>query len=46
MNMKQKTESIFEEFRISDDMTISLDIFESSMFDFDLDLFNDFDISQ
>ena len=46
MNMRQKIESIFEEFRIFDDITTSLDIFESSISDFDLDFFNDFDINR
>ena len=44
--MKQKTESMFEEFRISDDVAAPLDISESPMSDSDLDLFNDFDISR
>ena len=43
--MKQKTESMFEEFRISDDVA-ALDISEPSMSDSNLDLFEDFDISQ
>lgn len=46
MSMKQKTESMFEKFRISDDVTASLDIPESSMSDSNLDLFEDFDISR
>jgi hypothetical protein len=46
MGIKRKTESMFEEFRISNDMTTPLDISESPMSDSDLDLFNDFDISR
>ena len=44
--MRRKAESMFEEFRISDDMATSLDISESPVSDSDLDLFKDFDISQ
>jgi hypothetical protein len=44
--MKRKTESMFEEFRISDDVVGSLDIPESSMSDSELDLLEDFDISR
>ena len=43
--MKKKTESMFEEFRISKDVAASLDISESPMFESDVDLFKDFDIS-
>ena len=43
--MKQKTESMFEKFRISDDVTASSDISEFSIFNFDFDLFNDFNIN-
>ena len=43
--MKQKTELMFEKFRISDDVATSLDISESPVSDSDLDLFKDFDIS-
>ena len=46
MNIRQKIESIFEKFRISDDMTASLDISESPMSDSDHDLFNNFDINR
>lgn len=44
--MKQKTESMFEEFKISGDVAPSVDIPESSMSDSDLDLIEDFDISR
>ena len=46
VDMRWKTESMFEEFRISDDVAAPLDISESPMSDSDLDLFNDFDISR
>jgi len=44
--MKKKTESMFEEFRIFEDVAASLDISESPISDSDLDLFKDFDISR
>ncbi len=44
--MRRKTESMFEEFRISEDVAASPNISESSMSDSNLDLFEDFDVSR
>jgi hAT family C-terminal dimerisation region len=44
--MRRKTESMFEEFRTSDDVAASADISESSMSDSNLDLLEEFDISR